>query len=352
MVLAGSYRVDALLAHGGMADVYRAVDLSSDELVAVKVLRHMAPEQARRFAIEARTLERLDHPAVVRFCASGESDGTPYLVMEHVDGPSLAEVLDGGRPLPVERVVAMGERLAGALAHAHHLGIVHRDVKPGNVLIGSDGLARLADFGIARLADATTMTQTGWLMGTASYLAPEQLEGRHVGPRADIYSLGLVLLEATTGQRAYDGSPTEAAMARLVREPEIPAELPAWWRSLVREMTALGPDFRPSADEVVGRLRQAGDATVTAAMPSPVTPPRDATDVLPVIEPAAPERRPSPSVRRPVPWVPVAVVAAVLLLVVGAFVLRDDAGAPPAQGDDVAPALREALDELEAEVGG
>src|SRR3712207_392503 len=107
----------------------------------------------------------------------------------------------------------MGERLAAALAHAHHLGIVHRDVKPGNVLIGSDGEARLADFGIARLTDDTTLTRTGFLVGTAVYLAPEQLEGRHVGPRADVYSLGLVLLEATTGRRAYEGSATEAAMA-------------------------------------------------------------------------------------------------------------------------------------------
>ena len=348
-MLAGSYRVDALLAHGGMADVYRAVDVASGEVVAVKILRHMAPEQARRFAIEAKTLERLDHPAVVRFCASGESDGTPYLVMEYVDGPSLAEMLDGGRPLPVERAVVMGERLAGALAHAHHLGIVHRDVKPGNVLIGSDGFARLADFGIARLADATTMTQTGWLMGTASYLAPEQLEGRHVGPRADIYSLGLVLLEATTGQRAYDGSPTEAAMARLVREPEIPSELPAWWRSLVREMTALGPDFRPSAEEVAARLGQAGDATVTSAMSVASVAPVDAgsTQVLPAVE-AAPTPPPRP--RQSVPGVPVAGVAALVLLALVAFALRDGADAPSSNGD-LTPELREALEELEAEVG-
>ena len=227
MVLGGRYRIDALLAHGGMADVYRGVDSVGGTPVAIKVLRHLEPEQARRFAAEARTLERLDHPAVVRFCGSGAEAGAPYLVMEYVDGPSLADLLKGG-PMPVERVALVGMRLADALAHAHHLGIVHRDVKPGNVLVGSDGHARLADFGIARLTGDTTLTQTGWLVGTASYLAPEQLEGRHVGPRADIYSLGLVLLEATTGERAYDGSPTEAAMARLVREPEMPESLPAY----------------------------------------------------------------------------------------------------------------------------
>ena len=357
MVLGGRYRVDALLAHGGMGDVYRGTDDVAGTPVAIKVLRHLAAEQARRFATEARTLERLDHPAIVRFCESGADGTTPYLVMEYVDGPTLAEVLAAEGPLSVERAAVMGMRLADGLAHAHHLGIVHRDVKPGNVLVGSDGLARLADFGIARLTDATTLTQTGWLVGTASYLAPEQLEGRHVGPRADVYSLGLVLLEATTGRRAYDGSPTEAAMARLVREPEIPDTLPAWWRALMRDMTALGPDFRPAAADVAERLREVQASEETTTIPIQRDP--TATMRLPVVEqpveqPAAPPAAPPvPARRRGAPtWAPAVVVAAVVVgLVLLGLLLGGGGDGASVDDPDLPPALRDALEQLEAEVG-
>ncbi|MGH2685411.1 MAG: serine/threonine-protein kinase, partial [Actinomycetota bacterium] len=269
------------------------------------------------------------------------------LVMEYIDGPSLADLLKGG-PLPVERAAVMGIRLADGLAHAHHLGIVHRDVKPGNVLVGSDGLARLADFGIARLTGDTTLTQTGWLVGTASYLAPEQLEGRHVGPRADIYSLGLVLLEATTGQRAYDGSPTEAAMARLVREPDIPESLPAWWRALVRDMTAVTPDDRPSAPEVSERLGEVESADETTTM-RVVAPDPTQTMRLPVVEVEVEAGSASVSASRS--WVPLAVIAGVVAaLVLVGLALGASGDGGEADSDLPAP-LRDALEQLESEVG-
>jgi serine/threonine protein kinase len=350
--LGGRYRVDTLIASGGMADVFRGTDVAGGGTVAVKVLRHLGPEQASRFAVEARTLERLDHPAIVRFCASGEEDGTPYLVMEYVEGSTLAEVLARG-PLTLDRVVAMGRRLAEALAHAHHVGIVHRDVKPGNVLLADDGSARLADFGIARLADSPTLTRTGMLVGTASYLAPEQLEGRRVGPRTDVYSLGLVLLEASTGRRAYDGPATEAAMARLVRPPEIPEELPAWWAALIRDMTAPAPDGRPSAEEVVARLGAAASAGETAVLRV-----ADGATVTTTLEvPAVPGTETAPrriGRRSPTPAVVAAVAAAVvavLLLVGFAAAGGGDGGGEPEPRPEIPAELRDVLDRLEQEVG-
>jgi serine/threonine protein kinase len=166
----------------------------------------------------------------------------------------------------------MGTALAGALAHAHGLGIVHRDVKPGNVLVDRDGNVRLTDFGIARLLDSAAVaaiTETGLVIGTAAYLAPEQVRGETAGPEADVYALGLVLLEALTGERAYAGPPTEAAMARLQRSPEIPVQTP-WLASLVAAMTAIDPARRPRAKAVEDAFdNRSATSEHTAVMPVP-----------------------------------------------------------------------------------
>ena len=148
----------------------------------------------------------------------------------------------------------IGARLADALAHVHSNGIIHRDLKPANVLLGTDGRPRLADFGIARALDGTAVTGTGYVVGTAAYLAPEQVRGEWVGPAADVYALGLVLLEALTGRREYPGALVESATARLHRPPNIPDSLPSDLRTTLFAMTALEPAVRPTAAEVVGLL--------------------------------------------------------------------------------------------------
>jgi eukaryotic-like serine/threonine-protein kinase len=248
------YELTARLGRGGMADVYRATDLALEREVAVKVIRGDTAAPERRFDAEVSALARLSHPGIVRLYDGGTVDGQPYLVMELVEGQTLADVLTAG-PLPPDRVRCVGRSVAEALAHAHRAGLVHRDVKPANVLVpDAPGAApRLTDFGIARLADET-MTATVASLGTAAYLAPEQLLGGHVGPAADVYSLGLVRLECLTAQREYRGSVTEAAFARLGRDPTIPANLPSGWPDLLRRMTAREPEHRPTAAFVAAAL--------------------------------------------------------------------------------------------------
>lgn len=236
-----------------MADVYRGHDLVLERAVAVKVVRGTDDEDARRFAAEVRAMATLNHPHIVRLFDAGTHAASPFLVMELVEGSALPTLLAEG-PLEPERVAAIGAGLAAGLDHAHGLGIVHRDVKPSNVLLDNDGGVRLSDFGIARLVDTTRVTSTGMTAGTAAYLAPEQLSDADVGPPADVYACGLVLLEALTGQREFTGTPVEAAMARLQRDPDVPNELPAPWRDLLPAMTARAPEERPTAADVADRL--------------------------------------------------------------------------------------------------
>jgi serine/threonine protein kinase len=266
-VLGDRYELNEVIGRGGMADVYRATDRVLVRRVAVKLLRDVTGDASERsrFTAEARTLARLSHPALVTVLDAGVDVEQPFLVLELIDGLSLADSLTG--PMPAERVAAIGAQVAGALAHAHAAGIVHRDVKPGNVLLGRDGRARLTDFGIARLlGDAARHTKAGFTVGTAAYLAPEQVRGEQVTPAADVYSLGLVLLEALTGERVYQGSPTEAALARLHAPPPVPAQLPPPWREALEMMTTLDPANRPTADDVASRLARwdASDARADA----------------------------------------------------------------------------------------
>jgi serine/threonine protein kinase len=265
--LGDRYGVEELLGRGGSADVYRAHDDVLDRPVAVKVLRDVRSEE--RFRAEARTLARLAHPGLVTVLDAGVSDGLPWLVMELVVGSTLADRCRD-RPLASAEVSQLGRRVADALAHVHRNGLVHRDVKPGNVLLADDGRVLLTDFGIARLLDgAERLTETGLTMGTAAYLAPEQVRGETLTPAVDVYALGLVLLEALTGRRAFPGATAESALARLTRPPTIPAELPVGWRDLLAAMTALAPADRPSADRVAKELRL---LTVTSAAAPPTVP--------------------------------------------------------------------------------
>jgi serine/threonine protein kinase len=270
-----------------MADVYRATDQNLGRDVAVKLLRDRTPDPTdrARFVAEAQTLARLNHPNLVTILDAGISDEHPFLVLELVVGPSLSVALGaGGQGLSVERVSHIGAQIAAALAHCHAAGIVHRDVKPGNILLGSDDRALLTDFGISRLLDASAEhTQTGFTIGTASYLAPEQVRGDHVTPAVDLYALGLVLLEAITGRREYTGAPVEAAIARLHRSPTVPGDLPRWLSTLLTALTRTDPVLRPDAVHTAAVLT-AGPSTDEATGLAPVAPrPPHATDPLDVV---------------------------------------------------------------------
>ncbi|MBW0124021.1 serine/threonine protein kinase [Pseudonocardia sp. KRD-176] len=216
-VLGGRYRLEGLLGSGGMADVHRAEDLRLNRPVAVKVFRPGTdPDGERRFAEEARTLAGLRHPGLVAVHDYAVEHGRAYLVMELVDGPTLARELTR-EPYDAESATRVGLELAQVLAYVHGEGVVHRDVKPSNVLVDRDGRMRLADFGIARLVGNSGLTSADLAVGTVAYLAPEQVRGEAVGPPADVYALGLLLLEALRGRRVYDGDDRTAAEQRLDR---------------------------------------------------------------------------------------------------------------------------------------
>jgi hypothetical protein len=254
-VLGGRYRLGDVLGAGGMAQVHRAHDVLLGREVAVKVLRDSVDEGDRaRFTTEAQLLAQLSHPALVTVLDAGVSEERPYVVMELVEGRTFAAALRDG-PMPALEVARIGAQVAHALAHAHEQGVVHRDVKPANVLLDDAGPVKLADFGIARLiGDTMRHTATGTTIGTAAYISPEQVQGHVVGGASDVYSLGLMLLEALTGERAYPGTPTEAALARLHRQPDIPGHLPEPWRELVGSMVALEPSDRAGAEMVATAL--------------------------------------------------------------------------------------------------
>ena len=247
------YRLELLLGRGGMAAVYRAVDIRLDRHVAIKMLGDAPGADERRFQAEVRTLARFSHPNLVRILDAGDVDGRLYLVMDLIEGTTLAARLHDG-PLDHNEVVAIGASIASALAYVHGEGIVHRDIKPANILLDARGGAYLADFGIARLVNTTGMTATGLLLGTPAYLAPEQVRGEDIGAPADVFALGLVLIECLTGERVFNGTLSEIAASRMVREPEIPPGVGARWAPLLRSMTVRDSATRISASGVAVQL--------------------------------------------------------------------------------------------------
>ncbi len=253
-VLGGRYRLERLLGAGGMADVHRATDLRLNRPVAVKIFRPGTdPDGEQRFHEEAQVLANLNHPGLVSVHDFGVERHHAYLVMELVTGSTLREVLDQQR-LPLDEVARIGTDLADVLAYVHDQGVVHRDVKPSNVLLGRDGRVRLADFGVSRLVGATGLTSADAAVGTASYLAPEQVQGDPVGPPADVYALGLVLLEAITGRVEYPGESWEAAAERLSRPPSVPRNLPDPLRRALLAMIETDPTRRPTAAQAAEML--------------------------------------------------------------------------------------------------
>ena len=270
-LISGRYRLIEPIGHGGMATVYRGQDEVLGRHVAVKLFRASAvdPDDVGRQETEMRLLASLSHPGLVTLFDAGKDDagrddgaaGEPraFLVMELVDGPDLRKRLREGPALPAANAAHVGAELAGALAYIHARGVIHRDVKPANILLPGtlDGMpprAQLTDFGIARVLDGARLTATGATLGTANYLSPEQASGSSATASSDIYSLGLVLLECLTGRVEFSGSAVESAVARLSRDPAVPDDLDSGWRHLLRGMTARDPADRPDAASVAAEL--------------------------------------------------------------------------------------------------
>ncbi|MBM7503886.1 serine/threonine-protein kinase [Agromyces aurantiacus] len=254
------------IGSGGMADVYRARDNELGRHVAVKLFRDADETVAdrQRREREINLLSGLTHIGLVPVYDAGRlvhaGVERRYLVMELVEGLSLAHRIQSG-PLKPRQVADIGAQVADVLSYVHGRGVIHRDIKPENILLdetptfGYTLITRLADFGVAQFVDGTRLTGHGTIMGTAAYISPEQARGEDVTAATDMYSLGLVLLEALKGEREYAGTPIEAALARLHRSPEIPETLSPEWRALLAAMTADDPALRPNAHDVASTMR-------------------------------------------------------------------------------------------------
>jgi eukaryotic-like serine/threonine-protein kinase len=290
------YRVVRHVANGGMASVWAAEDAILGRLVAVKVLaQHVAedPSARTRFEREARTAARVsDHPNVVTIYDVGEHAGTPFIVMELLSGGSVADRLRGGRSLPRSRALAWLQHAAAALDYAHSEGIVHRDVKPANLLLDERERLAVGDFGIARAADDSSLTQVGQVLGTAAYLSPEQAVGKAATAASDRYSLGVVAFELLTGRRPFQGDHV-AAQARQHVEGEVPdSGLGTDVDEVLQRALAKDPDERfLTASRFVDELSAVAGRTST-----PDDQPTEATRRVPAAAAAAPPRR-----RRPTP---------------------------------------------------
>ncbi len=280
-VAAGRYRIERVLGHGGMASVYVARDAELDRPVALKILADRLADDRefrRRFLREARLAARLSHANVVQVYDAGEDDKRPFIVMEYVDGVSLAEILAERGKLPVAEAAHIARQAALGLQSAHDADLVHRDVKPQNLLVRDDGVVKIADFGIARAAELSRVTQAGTVLGTAAYLAPEQARGDDVTASADVYSLGAVLYEELTGRPPFEFS-SLAELAEKQRdgfvipvrdlEPSVPVEVEA----LVMRCLAREPRFRPSSAADVARVLEQQAAPGLSSMLVPETRP-------------------------------------------------------------------------------
>jgi eukaryotic-like serine/threonine-protein kinase len=328
----GRYRIERVLGSGGMAIVYLARDLELDRPVAVKLLaENLAGDEAfrERFLREARHAAALSHPNVAAVFDAGEEDERPYIVMEYLDGETLAEVIARRGPLEPAEAVELALQACAGLEHAHRAGLVHRDVKPQNLLLGGDGAMKLVDFGIARAAESTRLTEIGTVLGTAAYLAPEQAAGEDVGAAADIYSLGAVLYELLSGRPPFEfGSLAELASRQRegavtpLRDlaPAVPEEL----EEIVMRSLARKPEFRPaSAREFASKLAAASPAEPTEPL---------ATMAVPTAV-AQPRRYGGLSALTPLQlWLGVAAAAALLVTLAGVGVSAvggDSSAAPP-----------------------
>jgi serine/threonine-protein kinase len=352
------YRLDSRIATGGMGVVWRGTDTVLGREVAVKVLKHEYaddPAFRTRFETEARNAAALHHPGVAGVYDFGEAAAPdspvgsgaqrPYLVMELVEGEPLSRLLADGRDLDPDAVRDLLAQAGDALAAAHRAGIVHRDVKPANLMVTPGGRLKVTDFGIARAADGVGITQTGTVMGTAQYLSPEQARGERATPASDVYSLGVVAFECLAGRRPFEAeSQVATALAHIQQPvPDLPAAVPADLAAVVRKALAKDP-----AD----RFRDG--AAFAAAVRSRAHPVTEATQVFPAtVSQPVPPPYPPPAERTPdrrrARWlVPLVVLLLVAAIVVAAIALTggdDDTDVPPADDTTQTPTTEPTPDE-------
>jgi serine/threonine protein kinase len=336
--VAGRYELVRPLGHGAMAVVDLAHDVELDRPVALKRLaENLARDEdlRQRFLREARLAARLSHPNVVRVFDVGEDRGRPFIAMEYVEGETLADLVARRGPLSATQAATLGVQACAALAAAHAAGLVHRDVKPQNLLLGSDSVLKLGDFGIALGHDGTRLTLVGTVLGTAGYLAPEQARGEEVTAAADIYAVGAVLYELLTGEPPR----STVSLADLGAEdgfhpPDVARRVPAAPAELVQALTeclAVRPEDRPPSAAALAR-RLAPVASEAKTLPLPADPAQRATEILaPTIALPSVARRPWRRPGRRLAAAAALVVAAVVGLVV-ALVVAGGGHAPPPSG--------------------
>ncbi|MDX6467752.1 MAG: eukaryotic-like serine/threonine-protein kinase [Gaiellaceae bacterium] len=328
-LITGRYRVERPLGHGAMSTVDLALDLQLDREVALK---RLAENLARdddlraRFQREARLAARLAHPNVVRIYDVGEDDdGRPFIAMEYVEGETLAEAVARRGPLPPREVAELGIQACRALAAAHEAGLVHRDVKPQNLLLRSDGVLKLGDFGVAVGLEGTRLTMVGTVLGTAAYLAPEQARGEEVTAAADVYGLGAVLYELLTGTPPR----TPATLAELTKATVIPVprDAPPELARVVMRCLAAEPNDRPaSAAELAGELAATNPDAQT--LPLPGHPSLRATEI---IAPAPRARAAGASARRRPRTAVILAAAAAVAVLAGVIAALASGGGSPAK---------------------
>jgi serine/threonine-protein kinase len=319
-VISGRYRIQGRLGIGGMSTVHRAHDDRLERDVAIKLLaEHLAEDETfvSRFRREALAAARLVHPNIVQVFDFGldEPTGQHFIVMELVDGQSCAQLLRDRRTLPVDETLDVVGQASRGLDHAHRNGVVHRDVKPGNLLKAQDGVVKLADFGIARATEQSSITQVGSVLGTAAYLAPEQARGEEAGPPADIYALAVVTYQLLSGRLPYEAASLSELTLKQQREAPTPLDVanpevpPALARAVARGL-ALDPAARYDSAVAYGEALRAGsrgieppppdvpDRATEATQMLPVQDSTEATRMLPPHDPATPAQ-PVRSARAP-----------------------------------------------------
>ena len=305
LTFGGRYQLSSRVAIGGMGEVWQATDLVIGRVVAIKILKDEYlgdPGFLERFRAEARHAALVNHEGIANVFDYGEEDGSAFLVMELVPGEALSAILERERVLSTDRVLDIIAQTASALQAAHAAGLVHRDIKPGNLLITPDGRVKITDFGIARIADQVPLTATGQVMGTVQYLSPEQASGHPASPSTDIYSLGIVAYEALAGRRPFTGeSQVAIAMAQINEAPpELPVTVSEPVRNLVYACIAKKPADRPRRPRT-SRAPRRRCVAATSRRPRPPCPASSRAARRRRPDPAATRSRARPTERHPRP---------------------------------------------------
>jgi serine/threonine-protein kinase len=327
-IYGGRYKLISRIAIGGMGEVWQAHDQVILRDVAIKILKPEYlgdPGFLERFRTEARHAAKVNHDGIANVYDYGEDSGSAFLVMELVPGDSLAKILERDKSLPTDKVLDIVAQTARALYAAHEEGMVHRDIKPGNLLITPDGHVKITDFGIARVADQVSLTATGQVMGTVQYLAPEQATGKQASPSTDIYSLGIVAYEALAGKRPFTGESQMAIAMAQINEtpPPLPSNIDQRVQNLILGCLAKKPNQRPESAMVLAqRAESLMSYSPTRAVNTKVIAQANLTDkttLIPTFE--------EPKVKKPIVWpwialiglVAVSAVAIVAAIVIGAM---------------------------------